>query len=91
MRKTPVDVDTRWGSLVVLRKLPGKNEHGHVRWECRCDCGRKVAVWGYSLAKKSRNTRSCGMGACHSKAVSQGIWASRLSPVFPKEDFHDVH
>lgn len=64
MRKTPVEVGTRWGRLVVLRKVPGKNEHGHVRWECECDCGRKVKVWGYSLVKKSGLTRSCGVGAC---------------------------
>lgn len=82
MRKTPVQGGTRWGRLVVVRKLPGKNEHGHVRWECRCDCGRKVRVWGYALVKKQNPTRSCGMGECwHIVRATAGAMPDDLDAV----------
>jgi len=63
MRRTPVGPGTRWGRLVVVKALL-KNDASHVRWACVCDCGRKVEVLGYNLAKKCGNTRSCGLGEC---------------------------
>lgn len=63
MRKTPVVPGSTWGLLTVIKAI-SKNEHSHVRWLCRCRCGRKVEVWGFSLVKTNGNTRSCGLGEC---------------------------
>lgn len=49
-------VDRRFGRLVVIERADDKN--GHVRWRCKCDCGKECIVHGSSL--KSGNTTSCG-------------------------------
>lgn len=48
----------RFGRLVVLRSV-GRS-HGHVTWECQCDCGNIITVLRTSLLSKYTNTRSCG-------------------------------
>lgn len=82
MRETPVKPGTKWGRLTVIQKL-SKNEHGHVRWACLCECGRRIEVWGYNLAKQYGNTRSCGVGECL-------IWARRQRALSGGETFPKV-
>lgn len=52
----------RFGRLLVLRKLPGeyRTPQGipQVKYECLCDCGNIVEVYGGNL--KKGNTLSCG-------------------------------
>lgn len=48
----------RFGRLVVLQKSAQKSKNGSAMWECRCDCGNKVAVSAKHL--KSGATKSCG-------------------------------
>lgn len=46
----------RFGKLVAVR--PAGKRHGHVVWECQCDCGNVKEVAGYLLT--GNKTRSCG-------------------------------
>lgn len=57
--RTPVKPGTKWGKLTVLKAV-SKNQYSQVRWEVRCDCGRKTIVWGYNLVKKEGNVTHCG-------------------------------
>lgn len=47
----------------------GKNRHGNVMWECKCECGTVKAVMGSSL--KGGKSKSCG---CYNveRAIEQG-------------------
>lgn len=47
----------KFGRLTVLGRAD-VTAHGHVRWNCRCDCGNLRVVAGVSLKKGS--TASCG-------------------------------
>lgn len=47
----------KFGRLTVLARA-GVTSHGHVRWECICDCGSRKVAAGVSLNKGS--TASCG-------------------------------
>lgn len=49
-------VGERFGRLTVVERADSKN--CHVRWLCKCDCGKECIVHGTSL--KSGNTTSCG-------------------------------
>ena len=46
-----------FGRLTVIREA-GRDEHGLVLWECRCECGDTTVVRTSNL--RSGNTRSCG-------------------------------
>ena len=54
----------KFGKLTVVERAE-IDKWGHVRWLCRCACGKETVVWAYSL--KSGNTRSCG---CESRRLS---------------------
>ncbi len=47
----------RFGRLLVIQ-VHGKSRHGHIRWECRCDCGKTTVVEGAAL--RVGDTKSCG-------------------------------
>lgn len=49
-------VGEKFGKLTVIERVD--TPHGHVRWRCKCDCGKECVVYGSSL--KSGNTTSCG-------------------------------
>lgn len=72
----------RFGRLtVVSRAENGKG--GRARWLCRCDCGNKRVVYGYSL--KSGNTRSCGCLRAETskdKATTHGMSKTSLFHVW---------
>lgn len=53
----------RFGKLVVVRRTTSTNNN--VRWECRCDCGRIVPVFGCNLVTGA--STSCG---CYRTAVT---------------------
>lgn len=56
--KTPVQTGTRWGKLVVGKPIM-KNESSQVQWEVKCDCGKKIRVWGYNLVKGNKVDCGC--------------------------------
>jgi hypothetical protein len=47
----------RFSRLLVIKEAP-RNNHGHIRWECICDCGKEVIVSGLCL--RGGHTQSCG-------------------------------
>jgi hypothetical protein len=47
----------RFQMLVVLGRS-GRTHTGQAMWECRCDCGKTIAVRGYKL--RQNDTKSCG-------------------------------
>lgn len=72
MRKTPVKVGAGFGTLTVVQPLPHtRNEHGHMKWRCLCDCGREIDVWGYNLAKKKEGQVACLNRECRKIALSR--------------------
>lgn len=50
-------VGERYGRLTTLREMAKRN-HGHVMWECICDCGNTTYVQRDRLL--NGHTRSCG-------------------------------
>ena len=62
-------VGERFGRLVVVEKDKARN--GHVRWRCKCDCGKECIVYGSSL--KTGNTTSCG---CYKAENSKRLYSS---------------
>ena len=40
----------RFGRLTVLRQ-EGRNNHRHLKWACRCDCGTEKAIVGTSMVR----------------------------------------
>ncbi len=47
----------RFGYLTVIRPLE-ERDNGHIRWECKCDCGNTIVARKSSLLK--RKFASCG-------------------------------
>lgn len=75
----------RFSRLVAIKLLPERSPQGRTLWECKCDCGKTVAV--SSNALRRGNTQSCGCLARsltasrstkHGKANSPeyAIWAA---------------
>lgn len=49
----------RFGRLVAIKKSSqALDKSGHLKWLCRCDCGKNSTVNSSNL--KSGNTKSCG-------------------------------
>lgn len=49
----------RFGRLTVIKKVEENTGH-HIKWLCKCDCGKEVIVFGCNLTKTKVPTRSCG-------------------------------
>lgn len=47
----------RFGKLVAIRPTKARS-NGHIKWECRCDCGKTACISAQDLVRGS--TRSCG-------------------------------
>jgi len=60
-----ISVGDRFGKLSVLRRT--ENRGRHASWECKCSCGRKIAVRGDRL--RSGRTQSCG---CAQREYQEG-------------------
>ena len=81
----------RFGRLVVIRK-DGKDNSGHIKWLCKCDCGNEISVSGDSL--RGNKTKSCG---CYNKERTSeasikdltGMKFNRLTVI--KENGRDKH
>jgi hypothetical protein len=65
----------RIGRLVALHPI-GKNNDGHVRWLCQCDCGNTCKVGSNNFREKG-GTRSCGClrsEAQQKRIQRDGVW-----------------
>ena len=57
-------VGMRFGKLVVLERVERvKGDRGHVKWRCRCDCGKETVALATNLRRGL--TRSCGCAQYH--------------------------
>lgn len=73
-------IGRRFGSLIVIGEFKGNLEGDTttkgIKWDCRCDCGRRIVTWGRFLTKGDKT--SCG---CHRfkgyKEIS-GVHFSRI-------------
>lgn len=61
----PIPIGHRHGNLVVLKQMSPKHKKGadslaglSSRSLCRCDCGRRIAIFNEDL--RSGNTKTCG-------------------------------
>jgi hypothetical protein len=45
-----VTVGTTYGRFTVIRKLP-ESTPTNSRYQCRCECGVELAVYGHQLAR----------------------------------------
>lgn len=67
----------RFGKLVVVGIAPDRTKSGELKWECKCDCGKRTIVSGGSLRRGV--TKSCG---CSQKTHEQSktrlyaVWSS---------------
>lgn len=61
MRGRKIKSGERFGSLVCMRPN-GKAADGHIKWLCRCDCGRTCTKQSNSLrtSERSGSQASCG-------------------------------
>ena len=57
MKTKTVDIGSRFGSLVVVRRY-GKNNRGESLYSCQCNCGKRKRIKAYALT--SGHTTSCG-------------------------------
>lgn len=63
----------RFGRLVVLGIA--KHEPKHITWNCKCDCGNEIEIYGANLRKG--NTKSCG---CYQKEQATKIIKNQKRP-----------
>ena len=47
-----------FGRLTVLKEV-GRNKRGQAKWECQCECGKKVIIDSGNLCQR-HGTKSCG-------------------------------
>ena len=67
-----VSPDDVFGRLTVI-ELAGRGKHRHLRWKCRCECGRETTVTSTYLT--GGDTKSCGC------LVKEGVNRNTASPV----------
>lgn len=56
-RASSVEPDQRYGKLTTVQRA-GKSPQGHIKWQCRCDCGTVRIVFASHL--RTGSTKSCG-------------------------------
>ena len=62
------------GDLTVLSRS-STSPNGHIKWLCKCDCGKESIVFGSNL--KRGHTLSCG--CLNDKAIKKhGLWGSKI-------------
>lgn len=49
----------KFNHLTVL-SIHSRNRNNQIKWMCRCDCGREIAVLGLHLTKEKGSQKSCG-------------------------------
>ena len=49
----------RFGAVVVVKQVPGRNKSGHTLWLCICDCGETKVVVTNELRKNGISSCGC--------------------------------
>lgn len=92
-KRKDITVGDRFGRLVVLSQAETAKT-GHLKWLCRCDCGREVIVYGTTLFKGA--VRSCGclqkekIKTIRKEQLFDGTDISRLNSNPPKNSTSGV-
>lgn len=69
-RRLPIELNSKFGRLTVIKEIPGKDKN---RWFlCLCECGKYTEVPGVRLCNKRMPTRSCG---CYCRKI-HSKWAN---------------
>lgn len=48
----------RFGRLLVLKEEIKRDKWNHIKWVCRCDCGKETSINSFSL--RFGSSKSCG-------------------------------
>lgn len=67
----------RFGKLIALGKAERRNPHGHVYWQCSCDCGGTAEVTSRNLL--SGNSTACGCGHGLTSKPEYSVWTTLRS------------
>jgi len=51
-------IGKKFNRLRVIKRNYPNSQYGQPKYLCKCDCGKEVIVYGYSL--RNGNTKSCG-------------------------------
>jgi len=77
-----VKIGDRFGKLTVSH--PAKpDRHGHLRWVCKCDCGKNTIVMGGNLLASKTTSCGCSMGGDRKGVNYQSI---RTPTIIVKEE-----
>lgn len=79
-----MEIGERFGRLVTIKELSERN-HGHVMWECKCDCGNITKVQRDRLL--NGHTKSCGCGKIKHFNITKGkdLTGKRIGRLVVKE------
>ncbi len=75
-RQTSITVGRRFGKLVTLGRTT-RDKHGHLLWDCKCDCGNFHKIDGGQLLAGVTKSCGCGCGGIIKHGATAGSTAGR--------------
>jgi hypothetical protein len=83
-------VGRKFGHLQVIKEFTGKLENDKlesgIKWECRCDCGKKLIVRGRLLLHGDRTNCGCITTSFKGYAEISGTYFNRVKLAAKKRD-----
>jgi len=70
----------RFCRLVAIRVSEQRGNKNQIKWECKCDCGKKHLVLGGDLRRA--HTKSCGCLPKEGSRLSHGMSKTRFYRVW---------
>lgn len=68
---------TRQGKLTIYTEV-GRDKHGNVLWQCRCDCGAECVKANRSLSSGVKScSPACGVADSNKARTVHGMWTSK--------------
>ena len=55
-----VDLTGKKFNKLTAISLHSRGRNGHIRWQCKCDCGKIIVVLGNSITRHDNPQKSCG-------------------------------
>jgi len=72
--KIKIEPSIKIGMLTAI-SIDSRSPNGHIKWLCKCDCGKETIVFGSNL--KRQHTTSCG--CINTKVITKhGLWGSGI-------------
>lgn len=68
----------KFGKLTVIKQY--KNKEKGIRWICKCECGKRLVVYGNNL--RNGATKSCGCTRRGKRELSYGVSMVRLRGIW---------